>query len=294
MRVFLTPSTEHLRPFFKTDAFPFGRYERYLFSDGERGYRLKTAVKNRKVAVIASVLPEPDSLFELLCLVHLARENGAEKIILAVPYLGYARQDRSANRGEGKIGSMVARLIRGLNPDRLIVFEVHSEVIRKELGARAVELSGAALFARHLSKRIPQVIVSPDKGSVGRARRLAELLNLQPEIAWIEKVRPKPNLARARRLFGDVSGKEVLILDDMIDTGGTIVEAVKLLSKNGASQIRIAATHGIFSGKAKEHLAALPVQEILVTNTLPQRRFQKLRVFDISPLLSPYLAERTV
>lgn len=292
MRVFLTPSTEHLRQCFKP-RLPFGKYERYVFSSGERGYRLKTTVKNKNVGIIASVLPDPDALFELLCLFHLARENGASKIILVIPYLGYARQDRASRKGEGKIGGMVARLIRGLHPDRLIVFEVHSDAIRKGLGPHVVELSGAPLFARHLSGRVPQVIVSPDTGSIARARRLAGLLNPKPSVAWIEKIRPKPNLAVARRLYGDVCGREVLVLDDMIDTGGTIAEAVRILSKKGASQIRIAATHGIFSGKAKQLLPTLAVKEFLVTNTLPQTPLPKVRVFDISPLLKPCLDGRT-
>lgn len=290
MRVFLTPSTEHLRRCLRTLPLRLGKYERYFFSDGEMGYRLQGALKNLNVGIVASVLPEPDSLFELLCLYHLARENRARKITLVIPYLGYARQDRPARAGEGRIGGMVARLLGNLNPDRLIVFEVHSEAIRKELGSKAVELSADILFVRPLSKRVPQVIVSPDRGSIGRARRLADLLDPRPTVAWIEKVRPRPNLAVARRLHGDVWGKEVLVLDDMIDTGGTISEAVRLLSKAGASQIRIAATHGIFSGQSTERLLALPVEQILVTNTLPQVRLQRLRILDISPLLRPYLS----
>ena len=168
---------------------------------------------------------------------------------------------------------------------RLIVCDIHSERIRTALGPSIVEWSALPLFAAALAKRPPAVVVSPDAGSVPRARRLAELLDPRPEVALIDKVRPRPNVAIARRLQGDVRGKRVLIIDDMIDTGGTIVEAVRLVFENGAAAVRIAATHGIFSGGARERLSNLPISEILVTNTLPQTRHPKIRCLDIVPFL---------
>ncbi len=147
-------------------------------------------------------------------------------------------------------------------------------------------MSALPLFAAALAKRPPEVIVAPDAGSVTRARLLAELLGSRPAVALIDKVRPRPNVAYAKRLHGAVRGKEVLIVDDMIDTGGTLAEAVKLLIEQGAASVRIAATHGIFSGGAAERLAGLPVGEILVANTLPQPRRRKIRRLDIVPLLT--------
>lgn len=242
-------------------------------------------VKGRKVAVIGSVLPQPDSLFELLSVFRLVRDNGAREPILIIPYLGYARQDRPCKKGEGSIGIMVTQLIRNLSPARLILFDVHSEIIRKALGPEMTELSGLPLFARAFTKNPPDVIVSPDAGSVPRAKYFAGLLTPRPEVARIDKVRPRPNVAIAKRIHGEVLGKKVLIIDDMIDTGGTLAEAIKLVSQSGASSICIAATHGIFSRDAGNRLSALPVETILVTNTLPQVRFPKIRVLDISPLI---------
>ena len=286
MKYYLTDSTAHLRSSLVKHGGVVGRYEVSAFADQERRYRLKGQVTGQSVAIVASVLPDPESLFDLLALHRLLTDNGATEIALIVPYLGYARQDRPAGKGEASIGIMVVELLMRLKPFRLIVFDVHSERIRKALGPSVVELSALPLFAAVLAKRPPEVIVSPDAGSVPRARRLAALLESGPDVALIDKVRPRPNVAYAKQLHGDVRGKEVLIVDDMIDTGGTLAEAVKLVREQGAAGVRIAATHGIFSDGAAERLAGLPVGEILVTNTLPQSRRPKIRRLDVCPLLS--------
>ena len=134
------------------------------------------------------------------------------------------------------------------------------------------------------------MIVSPDAGFVSGAERLLRLFKPQPALSVIEKVRPKPNVAIARHLHGDVRGKDVLIVDDIIDTGGTLSEAVKLVLQNGAQSIRLAATHGIFSGEARDRLSRLPIKEMLITNTLPQLRSPKIRILDIAPLILQALA----
>lgn len=240
--------------------------------------------------LIASVLPNPESLFEILAFHHLARENGAQKVILFVPYLGYARQDRPARPGEGSIGRMVIEILQRTKPSKLILFDVHSDLIRKTFRPFVTELSALPLISNHLAKRPPDVIVSPDAGFVSRAAKLQKPLKPKPSLAMVEKVRPKPNVAIARKLHGNVRGKDVLIVDDIIDTGGTLSEAVKLVSQNGARSIRLAATHGIFSGEARERLSRLPIKEILITNTLSQIRHKKIRILDITPLALPTLA----
>lgn len=285
MKYYLTDSTAHLRSSLLKHGCTVGRYEISVFADRERRYRLKGEVAGESVAIIASVLPAPEALFDLMALHRLLKENGAAAIALIVPYLGYARQDRPAGRGEASIGIMVVELLRWMKPSRFVVFDVHSDRIRRALGRSVVELSALPLFAATLAKRPPEVIVAPDAGSAPRARQLAGLLESKPEVALIDKVRPRPNVAYARRLHGDVRGKKVLIVDDMIDTGGTLAEAVKLVREQGAATIRIAATHGIFSAGALDRLASLPVGEILITNTLPQVRRPKLRRLDIVPLL---------
>jgi ribose-phosphate pyrophosphokinase len=285
MKSFLTDATVHLRSSLTRHGGTIGRYRTSAFADRERRYLLKEDVKGGAVAIIASVLPAPESLFDLLALHRLLLENGSAGIDLIVPYLGYARQDRSDGRETAAIGVMVAELLRQTKTSRLVVFDIHSERIRKALGPSVIELSALPLIAAAVANRPPEAIIAPDAGSVERARRLAELILPHPEIAMIDKVRPRPNVAVAKRLQGDVQGKSVLIIDDMIDTGGTLVEAVKLVLEHGAATIRIAATHGIFSGGAIERLSQLPVSGILVTNTLPQVRHPKIRCLDIVPSL---------
>ncbi len=284
MEFFLADSARHLLHNVRRCGFKVSRHESYTFADGERGYRLREDVRGKSVALIASVLPNPESLFEILAFHHLARENGARKALFLILYLGYARQDRPARPGEGSIGRMVVEILQRMNPSKLILFDVHSDLIRKTFRPFVAELSALPLISERLAKRPPDVIVSPDAGFVSRAGKLQKLLKPRPGLAVIEKVRPKPNVAIAKRLRGDVREKDVLIVDDIIDTGGTLSEAVKLVSQNGARSIRLAATHGIFSGEARESLSRLPVEEILITNTLSQIRHKKIRILDITSL----------
>ena len=290
MKFIIADSAKHLRQNFKQYGFEIVRYESYAFADGERGYRLRGNVRGERVVLMASVLPSPDSFFEILALHRLLRENNARETTIVIPYLGYARQDRPTRPGEGSMGIMVAELLQKMNPSRLIFIDVHSDLIRKVFRPVVMEISALPLIADALASHPPDAIVSPDAGFVSKAERLQKLLKPKPSLAVIEKVRPKPNVAVAKHLHGDVRRKDVLIADDMIDTGGTLFEAVKLVSQNGARNIRLAATHGIFSGKARSRLIALPIKEILVTNTLPQIRSPGIRVLDISPLIFDALA----
>lgn len=285
VKLFLTSPTGHFYRSFLRLGLEIGRYESYVFADGERGFRLKTGVKGDRVGIIGSILPSPETLFELMAVNRLTLDNGADQITLVVPYLGYARQDRPCRPGEGSIGVMVAELIRNMKPSRLFLVDVHSSAILKSLGRTATEISALPLFANALKRDVPDVIVSPDRGSVGRAEQLANLFRPRPQVGTIDKVRPYPNVAVAKRLRGDVRGKKVLIVDDIIDTGGTLSEAVKLVSQNGSRSIRLAATHGIFSDDARDRLSLLPVEEIVVTNTLRQIRHPKIRILDIVPAI---------
>jgi ribose-phosphate pyrophosphokinase len=290
MKLFVSDSAKHLRPRLKKYGCEVGQYDSYAFADGERGYRLRENVRGKSIALIASVLPNPESLFEILALHRLVLENGSRKTTVVIPYLGYARQDRPARPGEGSIGRMVIEILQKMSPSKLILFDVHSDLIRKAFRPFVTELSALPLIAKALGKHPPDVIVSPDAGFVPKAKKLQNLLKPKPDLAVIEKVRPKPNVAIAKHLHGDVRRKDVLIADDIIDTGGTLSEAVKLVSQNGGRNIRLAATHGIFSGEARRRLISLPIKEILVTNTLPQIRSPKIRVLDISPLVFDGLA----
>jgi ribose-phosphate pyrophosphokinase len=184
---------------------------------------------------------------------------------------------------------MVAELLRNLQPAELRVLDVHSPRIVEALGPRAIELSALPLFAEHVSHvsrgEPVDVVVAPDAGARHRAQTLAAQLVPNAEVVIVEKTRPKPNVAVARTISGDGKGRHVVIVDDMIDTGGTICEAVRLVSDGGAQSIRLAATHGIFSQDARERISRLPVRDTWVTNSLPQRPHEQIRVLDITPIL---------
>jgi ribose-phosphate pyrophosphokinase len=284
MKVFFNDSAAHLKRFFLHTRFQIGKYQRYVFSDGEIGIRLLEDVEGKPTAIIASILPDPRSFFELLVTHRVLRENRAAAITLVLPYFGYARQDRATRKGEGSIGIMVAELVQLMRPARVMIADLHSELIRNAFGRSLIEISAAQIFAEQLAQDSPQVIVSPDAGSKKRAETLAKLFDPQPEIVTIVKRRPRHNVAIAKELFGEVHGKDALIVDDMIDTGGTISEAVQLLSERGAHRIHVAATHGIFSDGAKDRLYRLPIQKILVTNTLRQAPYPKIKILNIAPL----------
>jgi len=288
MHYVLTPSTAHLRGALATRNRAASLCEPLFFADGERGYRLTEPVKDQDVTVVASVLPDPASLFDILALCALLRENGSRDPELVVPYLGYARQDRALQTGEGSIGLTVAGLLRDLKPATLRVLDVHSPLVLAALGSAVSEASAIPLFADRLRRGdAVEVVVAPDAGARRRAEALAAQLVPRPALASVDKVRPRPNVAVARLLRGDVQGKRVVIVDDMIDTGGTICQAVQLVMERGARYVSVAATHGIFSGPALERLAQLPIEDILVTNSLPQPERANVRVLDVTPMLIP-------
>lgn len=286
MRFFITPSATHLPPRLEALGATIGAWESFRFADGERGYRLSERVSGETVAVFGSVLPDPASLFDLIALERLLVENGGQHPALIIPYLGYARQDRPARIGEGSLGVVVAGLLQNLGAERIVALDVHSSAVFAALGAHAVEASAISLFAHHLASGNPiDTVVAPDKGARRRAESLAVLLRPPASVAVIEKIRPRPNVAQATRLEGEVAGRRVLIIDDMIDTGGTLCEAVRLLVTSGAISIRIAATHGIFSHDARERILRLPVDQLIVTNSLPQPEHARIEVLDIAPVL---------
>ncbi|MBI2551148.1 ribose-phosphate pyrophosphokinase [Candidatus Uhrbacteria bacterium] len=263
-----------------------GAYSLAHFADGEPAYRLSTVVKDEPVRLIASVTADPASFFELLSLHQLLQDGGAPSIQIVIPYLCFSRLDKRTKTGEARLGIMVARQIKATKA-HLVVLDVHSPRILRALGQRAEEITAIPLLAKSIGDSGPvDVVVAPDKGARDRAKRFADALGSSPRLAFISKKRPAANVAKATRLVGDVQGSRCVIVDDMIDTGGTIAEAVRLLRAHGSASIRIAATHGIFSAGAREKLAALPVEQIIVTNSLPQTPHQRIRVVDATTLLS--------
>jgi ribose-phosphate pyrophosphokinase len=284
MTYFLNESTHHLRRLYLNRGAAVGSYQALQFGDGEFGYRLSEDMRRQSATVVASILPDPSSLFDLLALFRVLHDNRAQRPSLILPYLGYARQD-SPGPGEAAIGVMVAELIRNLNAARTFVVDVHSETVFRALGPLAEDVSVLPLFAERLAEANIEVVVAADEGARLRAEAFASLLGPNVAVAVVKKTRTKPGTASARGLIGDVARKRCVIVDDLIDTGSTMTEAIRLVSAKGADRIHAVATHGIFSKDARERLAKTDVAEILVTNTLPQARHPLVKVLDITPML---------
>ncbi len=282
---FLTQSVQHLRALYVNRQAGVGTIQVSMAAGGEWDVRLAEDIRRKPVALVASVLPDPSSLFDLLASFRVLRENKSLNPALVIPYLAYARQDRMAAEGGSALGVMVAELLRNVNAARLFVVDPHSRIVLDALGPNASELSAIPLFAHALSEdgERPDVVVAADEGARPRAEALAALLGA--EVAVIEKVRVRPSVAQAKSMEGEVAGKHAVVIDDLIDTGATMIEAVRTVSKRGATSIRVVATHGLFSREAREKLAALPIRRLYVTNTLPQPRHANITVLDITPVL---------
>lgn len=285
MIAFLTDSTSYLRRLLVNRGASLGTYKAYELPDTERVYQLTENVKRKQTAIIASVFPNPESLFDLLAVHRTIRDQGALPPMIVIPYLGYARQDGTLPDG-GSLGLLVAELIRNLNPRQIIVLDIHSQTILEALGPRAASISALSLFARAFDKGKPvEVIIAPHGGAEHRAKALAHLMGDIPDVVCLKQEQTSDAHTIAKSIHDKLKGKHVVLLDDMIDTGATMIEAVRFVAKEGASSIRIAATHGIFSKTAKEKLLKLPVEKIYVTNSLPQERDERIDILDMTPLL---------
>lgn len=241
------------------------------FQNGETYVRLKDDVDDKSVFVLNSGNdPVNDNLMEFRQMVDAAKRSGAEKITAILPYLPYSRQDRLSENGESVAAKMVADDIENAGVDKVITFDLHSPQIQGFFDIPLKNLSAGPVFAQYFKQKGDMsefMVVSPDVGGVKRAENLSKMLGT--ETAIIHKKRAEHNKAQAVAIIGDVKGKNCILIDDMIDTAGTITEAVKMLKVNGAKDVYICATHGIFSGNAYENIKNCPVKEVVVTDTLP-------------------------
>ncbi|NMB09318.1 MAG: ribose-phosphate pyrophosphokinase [Tissierellia bacterium] len=240
------------------------------FSDGEIGLEIGETVRGKDVYIIQSTCPPVnENLMELLIIIDACRRASAARVNVVLPYYGYARQDRKSRGREPVTAKLVANLIETAGADRLISFDLHSGQIQGFFDIPVDHLTArrelTAYFEDILDKDF--VVVSPDLGGVTRARNFAK--NLDIPLAIVEKRRPKPNVSEVIHIIGNVEGKNCIIVDDMIDTAGTIVNAAESLVKRGAKKVYITATHGIFSGNAVERIENSVVEKCVVADTIP-------------------------
>lgn len=266
---------------------PLSEAEISQFSDREIKIQVQESVRGCDVYVIQSTCsPVNDHLMEMLVLVDALKRASAKTINLVIPYYGYARQDRKARSRDPITAKLVADLITAAGAHRVITMDLHATQIQGFFNIPVDHLHGAPIISQYfLTKELQDVVVvSPDHGGVVRARKLAE--QLQAPIAIIDKRRPEPNVCEVMHIIGDVAGKTAIIIDDIIDTAGTIVQAAEALSQVGAKRIFATCTHAVLSGSAIERLHHSVIEEVVVTNTIPFRGgSDKFTVLSVAELL---------
>ncbi len=263
---------------------------RKRFADGELYIQIQESIRGCDVYLIQPTCqPVNDHLMELLIMIDACRRASARQITAVIPYYGYARADRKTAGRESITAKLVANLITQAGADRVIAMDLHSAQIQGYFDIPFDHVYGSPVLIDYLaSKQLSDiVVVSPDVGGVARARAFAKKLDEAP-LAIIDKRRQAHNVAEVLNVIGDVSGKTAVLVDDMIDTGGTISEGAKLLRDSGARQVYACATHAVFSPPASQRLSSGLFEEVIVTNTIPvpeDNRFEQLTVLSVANLL---------
>ncbi len=265
------------------------------FADGECSVSVYEPVRGSDVFLVQSTCgPVNDNLMELLIMIDAMRRASAARITAVMPYFGYARQDRKAKSRDPISAKLVANLITEAGADRILTMDLHAPQIQGFFDIAVDNLSGGPLFAKHYKKRFDLVkenfmVVSPDVGSVGRARSFAMKLGL--DLAIVDKRREKANQSEVMNIIGNVEGKNIIILDDMVDTAGSLVGAVEAIKHmGGANKIYACASHGVLSGQALERIANSDLEELLLFDTIPypkgQPKVDKIRYLTAAPVFA--------
>jgi len=263
------------------------------FSDGEINVDIPETVRGVDVYVVQpTCTPVNDNLMELLILIDAFKRASAGRINAVVPYYGYARQDRKAKARDPITSKLVADLLTSAGADRVVTMELHASQIQGYFNIPLDHLKTIHIIAEHYKNytdldKENTIVLSPDIGGTKRARNLAALLDLP--IAIIEKRRPKANVSEVMNVIGDVSGKHVIMIDDIIDTAGSITKAAQVAKDFGALDVYAACTHPVLSGPAIERIQESAICELLVTDTIPlpdEKKIDKIKVLTVAPLLA--------
>lgn len=268
---------------------PMGKAEVNHFSDGEISVTIGETVRGCDCFIIQSTCaPVNENLMETLILIDAMKRASAGRINVVLPYYGYARQDRKAKARDPITAKLVANLIVAAGADRVVTMDLHAAQIQGYFDIPVDHLLGMPILVDYYKKENIDnlVIVSPDHGSVTRARKMAEPLNAP--IAIIDKRRPEPNKSEVMNIIGDIKGKNCIVVDDMIDTAGTICNAGKALMELGANSVRACATHAVLSGPAVDRLNEAPFCEVVLLNTIPvtKKVSEKFKTLSVAPIFA--------
>ena len=271
---------------------PLGKCDVHHFADGEILVELGESVRGKDVFFVQSTnRPVNDNLMELLIGIDACMRASARSINCVIPYFGYARQDRKAKPRQPISSKLIATMLERAGANRVITMDLHAAQIQGYFDIPADDLNTLPLIAEYLKNKDGLdlediVVVSPDHGGTVRARRLADRLGAP--VAIIDKRRPKPNVAVAMNLLGDVDGKVAVVIDDMVDTAGTLTSGINMLYEKGAKQVIAACAHGVLSGPAIDRLKSANLAEFIVTNTIDQAenkaKYEEMTVLSVAPL----------
>ena len=267
-----------------------GEIEVGKFSDGETSVHLGETVRGRDLFIIQSTsTPVNDNLMELLIMIDAAKRASAGRVTAVMPYFGYARQDRKARSRDPITAKLVADLLTSAGADRVLTMDLHAAQIQGFFNIPVDNLLGGPTLYNYFADKVDDnfIVVSPDIGSVNRARKVAERLNCP--MAIIDKRRPKANVMEVMNIIGNVEGKKCLLVDDMIDTAGTIVQGAQALVDQGATEIHACCTHAVLSGPAIERLEKSHIDELVMLDTiqLPQEKLlPKMKILSTAEIFA--------
>lgn len=269
---------------------PLGNAKVSTFSDGEISVDINETVRGVDVFIVQSTSsPVNNNLMELLIMIDAFKRASAGRITAVIPYYGYARQDRKAKARDPITAKLVANLITAAGADRVLTMDLHAAQIQGYFDIPLDHLQGGKILADYFNEKHIEdlVVVSPDLGSVTRSRKFANGLDGDVPLAIIDKRRPKANVSEIMNIIGDVSGKNVILLDDMIDTAGTICNAANALKEFGAKEVYACCTHAVLSGPAIERIDASAISELIVLDTIQlpdEKKIDKIQVKSVAPL----------
>ena len=274
---------------------PLGKSDCSTFSDGEISVSLHESVRGSECFIVQSTCdPVNNNIMEILIMIDAMKRASAARITAVMPYFGYARQDRKAKARDPISAKLVADLITTAGADRVLTMDLHAAQIQGFFNIPVDHLLGAPMHAAHMRERISGntdefVVVSPDLGSVTRARNFATKIGCP--IAIIDKRRQRANVSEVMNIIGEVEGKKVILVDDMIDTAGTLCNAAEaIIEKGGATGVYACATHAVLSGPAIERIEKSPIKELILLDTVPIPEDKMLDKFTILPV-APVFAE---
>ena len=270
---------------------PLSRMQAGRFSDGEIWVRIEESVRGADAFVVQPTCPPTsENIMELLLILDALKRASARRTTAVIPYYGYARQEKKLKPREPISAKLMADLISVAGANRVLTVDLHVQSIQGFFDVPVDHLPAGPVLAEDLTARsfggADTVVVSPDVGGVGGAKALAD--RLSAALAIIAKRRPEANRVEAVEVIGEMDGKRVVLVDDIIDTGGSIVQAAEMVAARGAREIYAYATHPVFSGDAVDRLEASPIKEVVVTDTIPvpaSKRRDKIRVLSIAPVL---------